>query len=446
MRAVRRPKKKNKHMGLRIVVGVIIAVILIAGIGWFVHRARIKKYYNEGIEAFKSNDYAKAEELLAKSENYKDSKKVIQICSVFDSLKDGEYKQASELAKDLSDYNIDDEETGKSIQETLESYYIQSKVLISSDNLQDAVYIFESLKDYLDSAQAAAYYDGVIHMNNDELEEAARLFGEAGDFEDASTLAQNCSNYLNAAQLQEKGDDASLAEADKIFSGLGDFKDSQARALACRSVALFKDAKAKVDKGDFKGAAKILDQYPANPYPGWAELKTQCDNEIDYQKAEEQYKKEHYFKAYKIYDTLGDYKDSKKKRDKCIKDNPSSSVLYQNSDYKSSAVELKFKNKGKKDNFIKLYNSDDTLVATVYVRDDSSATVHIPEGTYHINKAYGNTWFGEKDMFGDQGVYTKCKVNDGFDFSLKSGFIYTLSSDSGEGDPVTSQGVGSDKF
>ena len=72
--------------------------------------------------------------------------------------------------------------------------------------------------------------------------------------------------------------------------------------------------------------------------------------------------------------------------------------------------------------------------------------MHIPAGTYHINKAYGTIWYGNKDMFGDDGYYTRCKVNDSNDFVLSNGLIYTLSSDTGDGDPVDSQDVGADGF
>ena len=445
MRAVRRPKQKKKN-GLRIVIGIIIAILVIAGIAWFVHQQRIKKNYKEGIKSFKSNDYVKAEEYLSKAGDYQDSKKVIQISNVFDALRKEDYQKASDLSKDLSDYSVNDTEVGKSINEDLEGFYIQAKILTSSDQLEDAISIFESLKEYEDSKEATAYYNGILQMKEDNLEEAAKYFDEAKDYDDAEILAVDCRDYLKARELQDKGDKASLEEADILYTNLGDFKDSAARALECRSVALFKKAKAYDKKEKYDEAYKILNEYPDNPYPGWSDLLAKCGKEIEYKKAKKLYKKEHYYQAYKIFDSLGKFKDSKKKKEECIQETPASSVLFQDPEYTANAVELIFKNNGKQDNLIKMYNSEDKLVATVYVRQDGSTSIRIPSDTYHINKAYGVTWFGEKDMYGENGEYTRCKVNGDYDFILNSGMKYTLSTDTGEGDPVTSSGVGADKF
>ena len=437
------PKKFKPIYGVLI---ALLSVLLIVAIALFVWLQIAKKNYTAGVDAFKLQDYTKAEESFRKAGFYQSGSKLSRICAVFGEMQKEDFKKGADLAKEISDYAVKDEDLQKDIDGIRGNYYERAKGKASGGDLQTAVYIYESLLDYEDAVAAADYCKASIELEEDDFEEAIPLFESAGSYKDAADLAQNCKDYLKAADLQEKGDEASLEEADKIFTGLGNFKDAQARGLACRSVKLFKDATAKAEAGDYQGAYKILNEYPTNPYPGWSDLLEESRNQIDYAQAEKYYASENYYKAYKIYEDLGDFKDAQKKMKKCQKDIPGKSVLFQDGDYQSSSVELTFKNTGTLHNYIKMYNSKDKLIARIFVKKGSNATIHLTSGTYHINKAYGTNWYGKKDMFGDLGYYTKCKVNGSYNFALKDHYIYTMSSGGGSGDAVSGETVGADGF
>ena len=264
-------KKKKGRKGLIILIA-LLSLLLIAGISALVWFQTLKKNYEDGVEAFQSQDYEQAGKNFAKASIYNSGSKLSKICAVLEELKGADYKAAAKLAKDIDDFKVKDDSMQKDLDKIRADYYKQAEEVAVGGDPQTGVYIFQCLKDYKDSAQAASYYDATIHMNQNEMDKAISLFEEADSFKDAASLAKQCTDYRDAAALQEKGDDSSLDEADKLFSSLGDFKDSADRALACRSVKLYRNAKEKADAKDFEGAYSILKEYPDNPYPGWQDL------------------------------------------------------------------------------------------------------------------------------------------------------------------------------
>ena len=109
---------------------------------------------------------------------------------------------------------------------------------------------------------------------------------------------------------------------------------------------------------------------------------------------------------------------------------PGNGVVYSNPDYSSTAVPLTI-NEGGSYSYYKIYMGDD-LVRTVFISPNGAATVNLPAGTYRMNEAHGELWFGEDDMFGDDGSYYRCSFGGEETFELRSGYSYEISS-SGEG-------------
>ena len=120
-----------------------------------------------------------------------------------------------------------------------------------------------------------------------------------------------------------------------------------------------------------------------------------------------------------IYKSLGNFKDSKEMAEKCKRDLPNRNILYQNTNYNSSsAAELTINNPGEKNTYIKLYTLKNELVARIFIRKYQKASIKLPGGTYHLNRAYGDDWYDEKDLFGDKGSYLKYMVKGNYDFTL----------------------------
>ena len=435
----------TKERKLTIAGIIVFAVALCVGIYEISVYQKKVKAYDAAAQQFVAGDYSEAKEAFKPIQTFRDSENLMYISDVFDQLEQGNYENAAKYTVDIKEYSSSDEELNKAIDDGRAKYYAQAQSLASGGNYENASYAYQSLGDYEDSVQSAIYYDGMQKEVDGNLEEAISLFDQVPDFKDASNQKDICTTYLEAVELQAKGDDASLEQAAGLFTKLGNFQDSADRALQCKSVALFRKAKALADAKKYKQAYKILNQYPSNPYEGWKELLTECDNQITYRKAKDLYNAGHFYKASLIFADLNGFRDSDKMFKKCKRDLPSKNILYHNPDYESSAVELTIKNSGSRHTYIKLYTSKDKPVARIFIKKGGSATIHLTSGTYHLNRAYGDDWYGKKDMFGDMGSYMRCMVNGSYNFTLNSGYIYTLGQGTG-GSAVSGTTVGSGDF
>ncbi len=435
----------DKRRKLLIASSALLVIAIILGAYEYHNYQQKLKKYAAAAKVFESGQYEEAAKDFESLGGFRNADDLAKTARVFKELDSGNADGAVKAAEGISDFQLKDEELQKYIDGKKESYYQAAETLVSSSLYEEAAKIYKCLGKYKDSADASVYCEAMDRIEENDLDGAAALLEDIAGYKDAASLREKCQTYKEAAELQDKGDEASLNKAEEMFTGLGDFKDSSDRALACRSVGLFAQAKALADKKDYEGAEKILNEYPDNPYPGWQDLLKESRNEINYAKAEKYYKDEHYYKAYKIYNTLGDFKKSKEKAKKCKRDNPGNKILYQNPDYQSSSVKLTINNKGYMNSYIKLYSSSDKLAARIFIKEDGEATINLSSGTYHMNRAYGKQWYGKKDMFGDEGYYWKCKIGNSYDFVLKSGYIYTLKA-GGSGDAVSNESMGAGDF
>ena len=428
------------------IAGIVALVVILCVGGYIYHDRKVKTEKFEAAAAlFKNGSYIPAAKGFEEIGGFKDADKFAAIGHIYGELDAGNYEEALKYAKKNPEVKTSDEELQKAVDDGRANFYTQAKEMAGGEEYESSSKIFSCLGDYEDSKKAATYYEGHAKLKDGDLEGAIQCFDKVKDYEDAAKLSENCSVYKEASDLQAKGDDESLAKAAELFTGISSFQDSKDRALACKSVAMFREAKALADKKDYDGAYKILNQYPSNPYEGWRDLHKECSNQMNYKKANAFYKDEHFYKAYMIFRTLGDFKDSAQKAKKCNRGYPSKKILYQNPDYQSSSVEFTIKNSAARGTYIKLYSGNDKLAARIFIPAHDSATFSLASGTYHINQAYGDTWYGKKDMFGDSGYYTRCKVAGKYNFELKSGYRYTMGAGAG-GDAVSSETVGSGSF
>ena len=81
------------------------------------------------------------------------------------------------------------------------------------------------------------------------------------------------------------------------------------------------------------------------------------------------------------------------------------------------------------DMFVKIYDSSDNLVESLYIRDGSSATAYFQGGSFRMAIAYGdyNYWYGPKEAFGSMGTYQRLLLNGSNEYySFPSGNSFTL--------------------
>ncbi len=129
--------------------------------------------------------------------------------------------------------------------------------------------------------------------------EAAKIFEELGDYEDAEEQALQC-KYDYAASLEEKKE---YDIAQEVYKSLGDFKDSKAKVESC----YYNTALQEFDEGEYDNALAIFVSIP-----DYADSKTRI-NECNYQKALLLLEAEDYAGAIDLFTSLEDYSDSKTK-------------------------------------------------------------------------------------------------------------------------------------
>lgn len=317
------------------------------------------------------------------------------------------------------------------------------------------------------------YNEGADLLEKGDYTGAYEVFSELGDYEDAPVIAlyaQRGIGYTEAVALMDKGQ---FAKAEERFNGLYGFKDSQELADQCRKEIIYQEGvtlfevkdydgaievmqtlpgyreadlyirrcveekargayEAAVTAGDYQHALELLDAGEGN-WPNADELRTACQNQLTYREAEKALADGKNYTAWKKYKSLGSFQDAKEKAKSCVKKKPSTGETYRNSKYKGKTVSLTIKPPKDDDcNYLKIYavtsKGKEVLASCVFIRSGKNATVKLPAGTYVIKAAYSDgSWYGEKEMFGENGIYQRLLFNGGDDeIKLKKNYKYTL--------------------
>ena len=164
-----------------------------------------------------------------------------------------------------------------------------------------------------------------------------------------------------------------------------------------------------IAKGDWDGALKLLNSKDGKSYPDYTAVRQNCLNHADYAEAKEAMHNKQYYTAYQLFTELGDFEDAAQKAKDCIQTTPQNKQLYRNPKYKKGTVKFNIANKlkGKSNAYLAFYDSTGTTkISTIFIRRGKDLTIYLPDDDYIIKAAYGTgPWFGEKEMFGDEGTY-----------------------------------------
>ncbi len=401
--------------------------------------------YKEAVDLFAAGSYAEAEEAFDEIADYKDAQQLSIVSRVYQYLEQGKYADAARFAGQVGEYEPEDEDVQDVLTSVREKYYQKAGNLFQSDDMKNSSYILRCLGNYRDAKPLSGYCEGLSLIQDGNLDAAATKLEGLGDFKDAAQQADVCRKYVRATELYESGDDASLAEALDLFNEVGPFMDAPEIAEECDKELTYRAARKMADDGNFDGAYLLLSDYLETDDADIQALIEECENEIQYAEADALFEAGEYYRAYKAFGALGSFKDSADRAQGCIQAFPDNGVTYRNPDHKSTAVKFTVDNKGFKNTYIKFYNADEELIICAFIKANEKATLRLPAGTYHMNQAYGDNWFGEDAMFGDEGKYWKCKIGGAYEFKLRSGYSYTMSSGGG-GDSVSTESIGTGAF
>ncbi len=158
----------------------------------------------------------------------------------------------------------------------------------------------------------------------------------------------------------------------------------------------------------------------------------------------------HHYLAKQSYEESG-WADWADRADSCKKDWPKDGRVWKSKTYGGSGSILKIKVKNSDSDIarcFKVYNSDDKLVAVLFIGGNGSAETGLKPGRYTIKQGTGYDWYGRKDAFGEDGWYETWSYDYGetdIKFPSGRGWMFTIGGD-GDGDSFGSYSEDWDNF
>ncbi len=219
--------------------------------------------YQKAISLFNSGDYEKAKAAFSALDGFKDSKAYISKCD--NAVKEKAYQAAIKL------YNNGDYEKAKSAFIELNGYSDSKNYITKCEN----------------GIKEKAYQAAIKLYNSGDYDKAKAAFTNLGNYSDSKSYITKCENAIKEKAYQSAlalYNSAEYVKAQAAFSALGDYSDSKAYVEKCKdkqynqALIMYKDA--------------INESY-------WYTRETKLKE------------------ARSIFESLGNYKNSKKQADYC---------------------------------------------------------------------------------------------------------------------------------
>ena len=401
-----KPAKKNRlGLILGIAAGVLVlgaALVLLLVV--LPEQKRVKRY-NEGVDFLEEGSYSEAQAVFAELGDYADSADLLAYADrgvAYDkavaAMKRGNYRDAFNTFTNDPDF-------------------------------KDARKLRNRCQAHLDLEEATALYE------NGEYEQALLVLNELNEVDtenelraEAADLSGKCSNRMlfnEAKALYEQGE---YQDAMDMFEqcSIADIEGADAIVADCAKQIGYRKITELMNSGSYREALDLLNSEAGEGMEDRAAHIAECKNRIAYADAEAALKSGHNYDAYIAFKALGGFEDAADRAKKCVVSLPKTSETYHNGAYKSSTVSLKIiPPSDGTNNYIKIYivdGGEQKLVSSIFIRSGGTFTVKMPAGTYIFKVAYGSgNWFGETDMFGDDGVYQRLKISGSDSFKLTKG-------------------------
>lgn len=361
------------------VIYIAIAAVAVLGLVLFLvlNNSGKNKVFNEAVKYMKDGDYQQAIETLNTIPEHAKSEAYINYCQGLQSLANGYLADAEEYLNKAG--NIEDSAKYQSYISGLRKLDEGS----DADTFTAAETLFNSAGGVLDSKDLVTYCQAMKAFAGNNDAEASTKLQKVIDSNIGSAYKQKASTvmaYYDAVQKFEAGDDSALEELKSILA-------SNDPIIAGKS----------------------------SPYKTYAE-------------AMNLFEEKKFFSAYNLFSSIPEVRDAKEKAESCFQSRPKSKIIYNRK--KSTQTKLKIvDSKDGLDMFVKIYNKNDVLMETLYIRDGATVTAKLPAGKYRLAIAYGDKgdWFGTKESFGSFGTYERLLLNGSSEYyTFKKNYIYTL--------------------
>ncbi len=334
--------------------------------------------------------------------------------------------------------------------------YNDGVTLLETGRYAEAEAVFAELKEFDDSPDMVlycrnmeAYQNAKRLMNGERYEEAAAAFAALGAFQDAEEQGLACQDafrYGEAGKLLEQG---SYSAAGALYQSLNGYRDSADKAEFCIGTAVYAEATGMMDAGNYEAAAERFETIP--DFSDAGEKGVYCRNMAAYMQASALFDAGGFYEAYYLFMGLEGFSDSADRMAECVQDFPRGET-YRNEAFKSRSCSLTIKPPASDGSrtYIKIYSESGELVSCLGIDEGKSGKVWLPAGSYQIKSAYGyEEWFGETDMFGDEGTYQVLEADSTDVFDLQKNYAYTLTLRSERdvsGDPVNTSNEDREDF
>ena len=283
------------------------------------------------------------------------------------------------------------------------------------------------------SANRAKDYENANELyDKGKYAEAAAVYEKLGDYEDSPAKLEAANLWIAAEALEEAAgeDPAAWQKAAEAYKALG--ADADWKVNNCEDAVAYYTATKLMAEKKWQEAYDALSDLHSNDFRGAADMRRECEARAGYAKAEKLYAKGKFYEAYEAFNDVGGngfegVSDAPDRAQQCIQPDPAPGVVERNGAYSDDSVELTIKNSSSDDVYYKLYIGDD-FVISAFIPGNGEATFTLPSGTYRMNKAYGDKWFGPIDMFGDEGEYYECSFGGESTVNLDAGGAYEISS------------------
>lgn len=449
--AAAKPVKKKSAKPFIIVGAVVLGVILLIGGGIGIFFISSSNKYNKGMDAIENEDYEEAYDTFTGLKSFKDSEYWAEYARLeieyqkFDGLAEkNDFDGIIALLQERADFFRKDAK-GKEAKALLEEYKLVKEAYGSKESgeFDKAADKFDSLDLLRDQfgyeANLCRAHDYVD--NNEWMNAIADLYGlQIGDLElDYLDDPENSDQEYISTSYHDYGN---FVEDPQVIEDIIDLEDEEASDLADTAIMglWYNYGYTKWMDYDFDEAIRVFEKI--KDFPNADYMLEQSRSDLDkynakYDEAAAYFENGEYYKAKKIFDSIPFIKDSSDRALECEQPLPETGD-YQVDD---GGIELNiYAPSGSYSVFIKLYDSDGDAVAQVFIEAGDNTTLWVDAGTYTIKVAYGTSWYGQTDLFGDYGRYTQLLNGSDPEFTFNSGYWYELElqTASGEGN------VGSD--
>jgi hypothetical protein len=239
----------------------------------------------------------------------------------------------------------------------------------------------------------------------------------------------------------DKGD---MSGALKAFRALRGYSDAAQWAGECQLSLDYDAAVSMMNNGDYPGARDAFSALGS--YRDAAGMVEDCIRKC-YALAGQYCDEGNYYSAYVLFTSLGDYLDSAERAAACEQYPPKTGEIYRDSNFKLSGkksyavISLSAPDDGQY-TLIKISTTYFVYkpVVTLFLAPGEDVEVKLPVGeVYHFKEAYGTVWYGDKELFGDDGTYIdvlfreqfKPTVFSSLDISSECNLYYSLRQNKG---------------